>query len=103
MRKGFVILVDFAVKPGKLPQFRALIDENAIASVRDEPGCRRFDVMQHGKDPNRVLLYEIYDDRDSFAAHLKTPHFAAFNQASADFVADKTITECDLVCEGSAA
>jgi autoinducer 2-degrading protein len=99
---GFVIVVDFKIKPGAMQDFRRLIDENATASVRDEPGCRRFDVLANGKEADRILLYEIYDDRAAFGAHLKTPHFAVFDRASAALVADKTITEYELVCEGSA-
>jgi len=100
---GFVIVVDFKIKPGEMQAFRRLIDENAKASVKDEPGCGRFDVLANRKDADRVLLYEIYDDRAAFDAHLKTPHFAVFNDASAKLVADKTVYEYDLVCEGSAA
>jgi quinol monooxygenase YgiN len=83
--------------------FRRLIDANAQASVADEPGCRRFDVLAHRRDADRILLYEIYDDRAAFDAHLKTPHFAVFDRDSAPLVADKTVVEYDLVCEGSAA
>jgi autoinducer 2-degrading protein len=100
---GFVIVVDFRIKPGAMQSFRRLIDDNAKASVRDEPGCRRFDVLANGKDADRVLLYEIYDDRAAFGAHLKTQHFAVFDRESATLVADKTVMEYDLVCEGSAA
>jgi quinol monooxygenase YgiN len=100
---SFVIAVDFKIKPGQMADFRKLIDDNARASVRDEPGCRRFDVCANRKDADRVLLYEIYDDRAAFDAHLKTKHFAVFNEASAALVADKTVGEYDLVCEGSAA
>ena len=100
---GFVIVVDFKIKSGAMDTFRRLIDDNAQASVKDEPGCQRFDVLANRKDADRVLLYEIYDDRAAFDAHLKTPHFAQFNTASADLVADKTVMEYDLVCEGSAA
>ena len=43
---GFVIVVDFHLKPGSKTAFRRLIDENARTSCRDEPGCRRFDVLE---------------------------------------------------------
>jgi len=100
---GFVIMVDFRLKPGARSAFRRLIDDNARASCRDEPGCRRFDVMELPNDGDRIVLYEIYDDRAAFGAHIKTGHFARFNEQSAALVADKTVTELDLVCEGSAA
>ena len=100
---GFVIMVDFRLKPGAKSAFRRLIDDNARDSCRDEPGCQRFDVLETEGDGNRIVLYEIYDDRAAFQAHLKTGHFARFNEASAALVADKTVTELSLVCEGSAA
>jgi autoinducer 2-degrading protein len=99
---AYVILVDFRIKPGTRDDFRRLIDANARDSCRDEPGCRRFDVLELPNDADRILLYEIYDDRAAFEAHVKSPHFARFDKQSAPFVADKQVTVCDLVCEGSA-
>jgi quinol monooxygenase YgiN len=100
---SFVIVVDFQVKPGRMAEFRKLMDENARASVRNEKGCRRFDVCAHRKEADRILLYEVYDDRAAFDAHLKTGHFLEFNAASAPLLADKSVAEYELVCEGSAA
>jgi autoinducer 2-degrading protein len=99
---GFVIFVDFRVRAGERAAFRRLIDDNARESCRIEPGCRRFDVLEPDGEPDRVLLYEIYDDRAAFEAHTRTAHFARFDAASAPLVAAKSVTECALVCEGSA-
>jgi autoinducer 2-degrading protein len=99
---AYVILVDFRIKPGARDAFRRLIDANARESCRDEPGCRRFDVLELPNDTDRILLYEIYDDRAAFEAHVMSPHFARFDKQSAPFVADKQVTVCNLVCEGSA-
>jgi quinol monooxygenase YgiN len=99
----FVILVDFRLRPGAKPAFRRLIDENARTSCREEPGCRRFDVLETPGEGDRIVLYEIYDDRAAFQAHVTTGHFARFNEQSAALVAAKVVTELDLVCEGSAA
>jgi quinol monooxygenase YgiN len=98
-----VIVVEFKIREGQMAAFRTLMDENARASCRDEPGCRRFDVLSSPKDPDHILLYEIYDDRAAFEAHVKTPHFAVFNAESAPLVADKAVREYALVCEGSVA
>lgn len=98
---GYVILVDFLLKPGSRAEFRRAIDVNASASCRTEPGCRQFDVVEPRDEPDRVILYEIYDDRAAFDAHLKTPHLAAFEAASKHLVTKKTVIAGDLVCEGS--
>ncbi len=100
--KGFVIMVDFIVKPESMAVFRTLVDANARASCRDEVGCRRFDVLAPAGEDARVVLYEIYVDRAAFAVHLDSPHYAAFNRDSAAHVTAKRVVEYDLMCEGSA-
>lgn len=97
---GFVVIVDFRLKPGIQAEFRVLMDENARASVRDEPGCRRFDVVEPQGEPGRILLYEIYDDAAAFDAHCRTSHFEKFDAASAPLVETKLVIRGDLVCEG---
>jgi (4S)-4-hydroxy-5-phosphonooxypentane-2,3-dione isomerase len=85
-------MVDFRLKPGTFDRFRNLIVENARASVRDEPGCRQFDVVTTDGDAHRVVLYEVYDDAAAFEAHKRTPHFAAFDRDSAPLVSSKAVT-----------
>ena len=98
----YVIVVDFRINAGAKPEFRRLIDVNARASCRHEPGCRRFDVLEFPDDADRILLYEIYDDRAAFDLHVQSAHFQSFNKASAPLVREKKVLICDLVCEGSA-
>ena len=97
----FVVVVEFHLKPGARSQFRALIDANADASVRDEPGCLQFDVLEPEGENDRVLLYEIYIDKAAFDAHLQTEHFRVFNNASGDLCLRKSVTRCDLVFSGA--
>lgn len=98
---GFVVWVDFRLKPGARERFRELVDANATASVRNEAGCRRFDVTQARGEPDRVLLYEIYDSQAAFEDHCRTAHFDEFNTQSAPLVDTKLVTMCDLVLEAS--
>ena len=97
----FVIFVDFHLKPGMRSQFRRLIDENAEASVRTEPGCLQFDVLEPEGEADRVLLYEIYTDRAAFDAHLQTEHFRIFADASESLFLQKKVMRCDLVFSGA--
>ncbi len=87
----FAVFVDFRIKPGMIDTFLPLMKDNAVTSVEEEPGCQRFDVVLSGDDPNLVLLYEIYDNPDAFAAHMKTVHFLSFDEAVADMIADKVV------------
>lgn len=93
---GYVILVRFDLRPGTRARFEALVRENAAASVRDEPGCRRFDVLSPCDGADRVVLYEIYDDRAAFEAHMESPHFAAFRERSANLIESRVLEDYDL-------
>ena len=83
----FSLTVQLEVRPEDRDEFLAAITTNAEASVRDEPGCRRFDVTAVEGDDNRFVLYELYADAEAFEAHKQTPHFAAWRQ-----VADRVLT-----------
>ena len=98
---AFAITVDFTLKPGALASFRKLIEKNAQDSCVHEPGCRRFDVLVPIDTGDKVFLYEIYDNRAAFDAHLKTPHFDIFNRESEALVLTKNVAQYTLVCEGS--
>lgn len=87
----FVIVVDFKIRPERLAQFMPLMLENARASRETEPGCRVFDVCVDPKDKTTVFLYEVYDDRAAFDAHLATSHFKRFDAAVAPMVASKAV------------
>jgi quinol monooxygenase YgiN len=82
------IVVRLQVMPGRREEFLEVILENATASLRDEPGCRHFDVATLRDDPDTVLLYETYDDEAAFQAHQATPHFALWRAARTDLVVD---------------
>lgn len=86
---AYVIWVEFDIHPEHLAQFTALVRVNAAASLANEPGCRRFDVLQPTPASNTVALYEIYDDEAAFSAHLASPHFKVFAQAIQDFVRER--------------
>ena len=70
---GVAIWVEFTVRPGAFGPFHELVTANAAASLRDEPGCRQFDVLVPDDGAGHdVALYEIYDDAAAFDAHLQT-------------------------------
>ena len=88
----FSLLVQMQVRPGRRDEFLAAIAVNAAASVRDEPGCLRFDVCGVESDENRFLLYELYADAAAFAAHKAAPHFAEWRAVATRVLADQVNT-----------
>ncbi len=88
-----IIWVVFDIKPGAFAAFREAIVPNAATSLRDEPGCRQFDILlaEDGSEA-QIALYEIYDDQAAFEAHLQTPHYAIFKAAIPDLISGQHVT-----------
>ena len=71
----FSIFVTINVKPEHVAAFTEASLGDAQGSVRDEPGCYRFDINQDPEVSSRFYLYEVYRDETAFEAHLEAPHF----------------------------
>jgi len=83
----YAVIVNLRVQPGWLDDFLTGIHANALASLRDEPGCLRFDVQQQVDDPHAFVLYEIYASQAAFEVdHRQAPHYAAWRQVTAQCV-----------------
>jgi quinol monooxygenase YgiN len=87
----YVVTVEFGVDPAQWAQFLPLMLENARRSRSDEPGCRQFDVCVDAARAGAVFLYELYDDRAAFDAHLVSPHFKAFAAATEKMIAKRHV------------
>ncbi|MFJ5840443.1 putative quinol monooxygenase [Streptomyces shenzhenensis] len=87
----FVVIVTVSVESTCLEEFEAGITANRLASLRDEPGCLRFDVLRSADDPTRFTLYEVYRDEDAFFTdHRATGHYTAWNTVVERTVRAKT-------------
>lgn len=86
----FVVTVLFEPRPDHAPAFREAVIANARASREREAGCRQFDVVTVAGNSS-IFLYEVYDDRAAFDAHLASPHFLQFDRRTRDWVARKDV------------
>jgi quinol monooxygenase YgiN len=87
----FAVTVRFKVKPAHAEAFFARVVRQAQDSLDREPACRQFDVCRNPSDATDVLLYEIYVDSGAFAAHLKMPHFLAFDAETRELIDAKVV------------
>src|ERR1700738_4317286 len=94
----FALVVSLKVKPDLRDKFLAAAEDDSICSVRDEPGCLRFDVLQDNADPNHFFFYEVYRDEAAVQAHSQEPHYARCRAAAAEVLAEPTnATRCTTV------
>ncbi len=82
-----VTLVHVSVKSGHIDDFIAATRRNHEASIQ-EPGNRRFDVLQSPEDPSHFILYEAYASADDAAAHKQTAHYQSWRDTVAGWMAE---------------
>jgi len=82
--------VEYDIVPGQVDNFLAALKENGAASVK-EPGCREFDIAVSQKDPNHVLIFEVYNDAAAAQAHRETDHFKKYAATTKDMIAKREV------------
>jgi quinol monooxygenase YgiN len=82
-----VVHVHVQVKPDSVTAFKEATLTNARHSLQ-EPGVRRFDVLEQQDDPTRFVLVEVYRDAAAAAAHKGTQHYPVWRDAVAPMMAE---------------
>lgn len=86
----YVTIVYVHVKPAHVADFIESIRINHENSVR-EPGNLRFDILQSAEDPTRFAAYEAYESEAAAKAHKETPHYLAWRELAADWMAEPRV------------
>lgn len=82
----YFVVVTIFVKSEYVEKFITATYDNA-SNTRKEPGNLRFDVLRAEDDPNRFMLYEVYRQKEDFARHQQTEHYARWKNAVTDWMA----------------
>lgn len=77
-KKPVAMVVEYTVKSGKKEILLNILREHARLTVKQEPGCLRFEVLQPVNEdgspiPERLMLTELYADEAAAAAHARNP------------------------------
>ena len=81
----FIALSARQAKPEHREELIAGFVDQARNSEKNEPGCVSFHVIQDKADPNRIWLYEVFQDEAAFRAHTQMPHTKEFQEKSKDW------------------
>jgi (4S)-4-hydroxy-5-phosphonooxypentane-2,3-dione isomerase len=81
-----VTLVHVQVLPERIADFIEATRANHEASAQ-EPGNRRFDVLQDPAHTGHFILYEAYASAADAAAHKETAHYTAWRDRVAAMMA----------------
>jgi autoinducer 2-degrading protein len=95
------IVVEFTPKPGCFDAFHAHISAHAKATLAEEPGCERFDVMRVLDDKGtpdgaKIMLVEVYKDMDAVISHRANPRMPIVAEGTKPLLDGRTLTICAI-------
>ena len=88
-----VRLAKIVVDSSYLEDYKRILKEEAEASVRVEPGVLTLYAVSEKENPTHFTILEIYADSAAYRAHLQTPHFLKYKNATKDMVKSLELIE----------
>ncbi|RRA98708.1 putative quinol monooxygenase [Larkinella rosea] len=76
-----------------LDNYKAILKEEAAASVTLEPGVIAIFPMYQKENPTQIRLVEIYASQAAYQSHLKSPHFQHYKTATLKMVKSLKLVE----------
>jgi len=86
--KAMVRIAELVIAEEYLAAYRALLAEEIDASLAAEPGVLSLQAVHLQDAPTQVRLLEVYADEAAYLAHLQSPHFLTYKEATAHMVRD---------------
>jgi quinol monooxygenase YgiN len=74
---AYAVVVTYRVQAGTQDSVEEALEEISRLT-RLEPGCRYYQPHRSLEDGQVFFLYELYDDEESFQAHVASEHFERY-------------------------
>ena len=92
-----VRISEIEIDSNYLAEYKAILKEEAEASVRLEPGVISIFPMYQKDNPTSVRILEIYASREAYESHLKTPHFQKYKTTTLKMVKSLTLIDMEVL------
>lgn len=92
---------EIEIIPEFLNEYRAILTEEASASIEKEPGIICIFPMYQQQNPTQVRVVEIYANQGAYQKHLQTPHFTHYKTTTLKMVRELKLVDMNGVDEAT--
>jgi quinol monooxygenase YgiN len=92
-----VRISEIEIVPSSLEEYKAILKEEAAASVRLEPGVIAIFPMYQNEHPTQVRILELYANREAYESHLQTSHFHRYKTTTLRMVKSLKLVDMSAV------
>jgi quinol monooxygenase YgiN len=102
MEAGMLVRIsEVEIHAEQVGAYKAILQEEAAASVQLEPGVVSIFPMQQTENPTAIRILEIYADREAYESHLKTPHFQKYKTTTLHMVKSLKLVDMNALDAGT--
>jgi quinol monooxygenase YgiN len=96
--QGMMVRIsEIQIDSSRLDEYKAILKEEAEASVRLEPGVICIFPMYQRENPTEVRILEIYASREAYESHLKTLHFERYKTTTLPMVKSLKLVDMEAM------
>ncbi len=93
---SLVLLVELKIVDGQMDAFIARARVHRGNVLKNEPGCRGFELLVPTDASGTVFLYEVYADQAAIDHHMQTPYMQEYMVDTGPMIADRKRQLCSL-------
>jgi quinol monooxygenase YgiN len=104
MSKDLLVRIsEIAIHPKYLEGYKAILKQEAEASVRLEAGVISIFPMYQKDNPTEIRILEIYASREAYESHIKSPHFQKYKTTTLKMVKSLKLVDMQAIDAGTMA
>ncbi len=92
-----VRISEIEIYPNDLKAYKAILKEEAEASLRLESGVIAIFPRYQKENTTQVRILEIYASRKAYESHLKTPHFQKYKTTTLKMVKSLKLVDMEAI------
>ena len=94
-----VLLVELTLNVGQKDAFLTRAREHRKNVLKNEPGCKAFELLAPTDGSETIFLYEAYADQAAIDHHMETPYMKEYMADTGSMIALRTRNLCTLASE----
>ena len=96
-KEMMVRISEIEIDPVYLEEYKAILKEEAAASVKLEPGVIAIFPMYQKENATQVRILEMYANKTSYEQHLKTQHFKKYKTTTVKMVKSLKLVDMEAI------
>ncbi len=96
---AIALVVEIETNPGLRERFLARARTHRDLVLKNEPGCKRFDLLTAQEAADTVFLYEIYTDAAALETHFNSAYMKEYLADTGPMIAKRRRSQCALANE----